>query len=180
MKTIISILIVSLLFFGCTKDGNGYRYMKVPAGKNHVRVTDAPPKIGFNKKSLQFSFRVTSNWLILDNGCVNKVGGLSQGDHKVSSCRLGVKAVGDELVFYMYTYVDGVRDYFPIDTCSFGTYYVDIGLVGDEWWMNFNGGLYSSPASQKKGLIPNYICRPFVGGDDDNVLDEDWIIWIKY
>jgi len=161
--------------------------MKVPAGKNHVRVTDVPPKIGINQKSLQFSFRVTSNWLILDNGCVNKVGGLSQGDHKVSSCRLGVNVSGelawklvDCIIFYMYTYVDGVRDYFPIDTCGFGTYYVDIGLVGDEWFLNFNGGLYSSPASQKVGIIPNYICRPFVGGDEDNVLDEDWIIWIKY
>ena len=170
-----------LLLLSCGKDDDGYRVYTVRAGNNSCNITDVAPKIGYNQESLQFSFKTSSDWLRLDNGVWNKVFGLALGDHRESSCRVGVKAVLCFLDFSMFVHKDGEFDWviigrYPAD----GRYYVDMGLVGTEWWMWFDGDCYKMPASQKKGIMPNYVCRPFVGGDKTKVIGYDWDVWIKF
>jgi len=170
-----------ILLLSCGKDDDGFKVYTVKAGHNKCRAVDIPPQIGWNQNSIQFTFMTDPGWLILDNGVWNKVTGLSNGNHMRSSCRVGTKAVGDSLDFCMFVHKDGDFSWKYIGRYPcYGRYYVDIGRVGSEWWMWFEGVCYKMDADEYDKLLPNYICRPFVGGDETKVVEKDWDVKIRF
>ena len=171
------IIIISILAVKCTKDGDGFRYFKVPAGHNNCRVGDMPPLLQSDATSLEISFKVTTNWLNLDNGVWNKIGGLSNGDHRKNSCRAVAKSDGVSIFLAMYVRNNGEKSWTIIDTIPpNGTYSVLILNCGDTWQMHYEGRIYEMAAQRKNTLMRNYACRPNIS----KVIDEDWFIWIKY
>lgn len=163
-------LLILLLLFSCQKDDDGYTTYTVKAGKHYSKGT----KVWVSKHSIQVWFQMDESWIKSDRNCWDKVFGIAFGDHRENSCRLG-HMFTDRHIFGMYVYCDGERICFPIDTLEIGTYYVDIGHCGDRYELTLNGKTWTAPAGKQKDF--NYLCKPYVGGEE--TIDHDWIVKLK-
>ena len=167
MKRLLIILIL-IFIISCKKDEDGFTEYTVKAGHEYSRHGIG---VSYNKKSIQFWFKVNNTWNMEYTGGINKVGGTGWfWNHHENSCRLGVKGN----VFYQYGYADGVPYRIAIDTLGVDTYYCNIGRVGDEWHLTLEGITHTCPAGRdyKLGikLFPNL----------RNSIDKNWIVPIKW
>lgn len=172
MRNILYIIVL-LALISCKKDSDGFRIYTVKQGKHYCQheITRT-----LDKHSIQFEFKVNDSWNFGSVGGWSKIAGITEGGVHKNSCRLGyrndhgVKEVG------MYVYADGERYDFVIDTVQNGTYYVDMGHVGGEWVMHFNGNIWRAPAGKKKDI--GVLLYPYIGGK--KTIGHDWIVPIKF
>jgi len=169
----IRFLILILIFVSCQKDSDGFKIYTVKAGKYMCMKV---PKVSLFTHSIQAEFKINETWRKPDRNCWDKILGISEGRHHKNSCRIVHMYVEGKHIIGMYAYANGERISFTIDTVSEGTYYADIGHVGAEWNMYFNGKVHTCRAGKKTDT--GYKLYPSIGGN--GTINQDWICPINW